>query len=133
MHSMIKNLLAVSMTLPADLAAHAGATDKQPIVIVVEYTAVHGKERELLKDLLQHAQLTKEEEPGCLRFDVLKPVDGTGAPIPDHILLTELYKDQDSANIHAKNARLPELRKKISPLLMTEKVTQTKVLMPTGM
>lgn len=118
----------LSIFLLAAFSAYADSFEKTPVAIVVEYTAVHRKEAELLNMLQNHAHLTQKEEPGCLFFGVLRPVDRHGAPVPDRILLTEFYKDKDAASIHAKNPRLPEFRKKIIPLIASEKVTQTRVL-----
>lgn len=125
-----KNLFMLSIFLLPAMSTYADTFDKAPVAIVVEYTAAHGKESALLNILQNHARLTLKEEPGCLFFGVLRPVDSKGSSVPDRILLTEFYKDKEAASVHANNPRLPEFRKRIIPLLASEKVTQTTVLTP---
>ena len=50
---------------------------------------------------------TREEEPGCLRFEVLKPVDPDGAPIPNRLMVSELYADEAAVAAHERNPRMP--------------------------
>ncbi|GAB1584272.1 hypothetical protein PPNSA23_42150 [Phyllobacterium phragmitis] len=82
----------------------------------------------MLDILREHARLTVEQEPGCLRFEVLQPVNENGSAIPERLMLTELYADENAAAAHAKNPRLPTLLARIRPLLNEEKVTRTIAL-----
>jgi len=128
MNNAIKLVFVSMVVLLQAFAAHAAAPEKKPIAIVVEYTVADGKEQELLRILREHARTTIKEEPGCLRFEVLKPINDDGSPIPDRIMLTELYADEAAADTHAKSPRLAMVLAKVRPLLTNEKVTRTTVL-----
>ncbi|CAB3774178.1 putative quinol monooxygenase [Paraburkholderia humisilvae] len=128
MKIIMKALLGVALALLQTLVTPVAWAENKPVAIVVEYMTVGGKERELQTILREHAQLTVNEEPGCLRFEVLKPIDKDGAPIPDRLMVSELYSDEAAATVHAKNSRLVTLLSKIRPLLVMEKVTRSMVL-----
>ncbi|KXF77158.1 hypothetical protein ATN84_25400 [Paramesorhizobium deserti] len=125
----MRKFILVSMAVLFQAAiVHAATPDRKPIAVVVEYTVKSGKEEELRSILREHARLTVEQEPGCLRFEVLQPVNKDGSAIPDRLMLTELYADEDAAAAHANNPRLATLLARIRPMLSKEKVTRTMVL-----
>jgi (4S)-4-hydroxy-5-phosphonooxypentane-2,3-dione isomerase len=128
MNFITKALLPLTLVLLQTLVVPVAWADGKPVATVVEYGVVAGKEQELLAILREHAQLTVKEEPGCLRFEVLKPIDKDGLPIPNRLMVSELYSDEAAAAAHAKSARLATLLSRIRPLLSTEHVTQTTVL-----
>lgn len=112
------------------LTVHAASSEKKPITMVVEYTLKSGKKEELLNILREHARLTVKQEPGCLRFEVLQPLNEDGSPIPDRLMLAEYYADEAAATAHARNPRLATLLARIRPMLREEKVIRTMVLAP---
>ncbi|HFI5337022.1 TPA: hypothetical protein ACGQS5_004768 [Serratia liquefaciens] len=62
MYTMIKkNRCVLLIFLLPTFASYADGFNKFPVAIVVEYTAVHGKESELLNMLLNHASLTQNK------------------------------------------------------------------------
>lgn len=89
------------------------------IAILVDYEILEGKEAELTAILSEHARLTLQEEPGCLRFDVVKPIERDGTPIAGKLMLTELYESEAAVSIHEKNPRMPGLRAATAPLLQS--------------
>jgi autoinducer 2-degrading protein len=76
------------------------------ISIIVEYETQEGREQEFASLIKDHARRTLFEEEGCLRFEVLKPVDAGGRPIPDRMMVSELYADQTAVDAHGQNPRL---------------------------
>ena len=60
------------------------------ISIIVDYETHEGREQEFAALIKDHARRTLFEEDGCLRFEVLKPVDADGAPIPNRMMVSEL-------------------------------------------
>lgn len=94
------------------------------IAIIVDYEIVDGKEAELTALIREHARLTLAEEPGCLRFEVVKPIErGGDAPIANRLMLTELYESEAAVAIHEKNPRMPGLRAATDPLLISGRIT----------
>ena len=98
------------------------------ISIIVEYETVDGREAEFAALIGDHARRTRIEEPGCLRFEVLKPVDADGAPIPNRMMVSELYADHTAFAAHGENPRLAGLRVALGPLLKSRKLTVAEVV-----
>lgn len=97
------------------------------ISIIVEYETHDGREEEFASLIKDHARRTLFEEEGCLRFDVLKPVDADGAPIPNRMMVSELYADQTAADAHGNNPRLTALRAALGPLLRSRRLIMAQV------
>jgi quinol monooxygenase YgiN len=93
------------------------------IAIIVDYDIVEGQEEAFTAIIRDHARLTLAEEPGCLRFEVIKPIKGDGTPIPNRLMLTELYADRAAFTAHGDNPRMPGLRATTGPMLASMKVT----------
>lgn len=98
------------------------------ISIIVEYETHEGREAEFAALIKDHARRTLFEEDGCLRFEVLKPVDAKGAPIPNRMMVSELYADQTAVDQHGNNPRLATVRAAFGPLLKSRKVTLAQVV-----
>jgi autoinducer 2-degrading protein len=98
------------------------------ISIIVEYEAHEGREEEFTSLIRDHARRTLFEEEGCLRFEVLKPIDAEGSPIPNRMMVSELYADQTAVDLHGSNPRLAIVRAAFMPLLQSRKVTLAEVL-----
>ncbi|MGC4026838.1 MAG: antibiotic biosynthesis monooxygenase [Mesorhizobium sp.] len=91
------------------------------IAIIVEFETLEGAEPEFLRIMQDHAQRTLDEEEGCIRFEVYKPIDEDGAPIPNRVLIDELYADQAAAESHQLNPRMSAFRLIVDPLLKSRK------------
>ena len=98
------------------------------ISIIVEYETHEGREPEFTALVRDHARRTLFEEEGCLRFEVLKPVDADGAPIPNRLMVSELYADQAAVDLHGSNPRLEAVRAAFGPLLKFRRLTLTQVV-----
>lgn len=98
------------------------------ISIIVEYDIEDGRAEELASLLKEHARRTLFEEEGCLRFEVLQPVDDNGAPVPGRLMVSELYADQTAVDQHRNNPRLATLRVAIGPMLKSRRMTLSTVL-----
>ncbi|MDQ2632914.1 MAG: antibiotic biosynthesis monooxygenase [Pseudomonadota bacterium] len=98
------------------------------ISIIVEYETQEGREKEFTALIKDHARRTLFEEEGCLRFEVLKPVDADGAPIPNRMMVSELYADQAAVDLHGSNPRLATVRAALGPLLKSRRLTQAQVV-----
>jgi quinol monooxygenase YgiN len=77
------------------------------IGIIVEFHIKPGSFAAFDAHIREHARLTKQEEPGCERFDVLQPRGGDGKPDHGRVMLFELYRDQAAFDAHRANPRLP--------------------------
>lgn len=98
------------------------------ISIIVEYELHPGREEEFAAMMKDHARRTLVEEDGCLRFDVLKPVDENGAPIADRLMVSEIYVDRPSVDLHMANPRLAALRATTAPMLKSRRLIMSTML-----
>ncbi len=96
--------------------------------IIVAYEINPGSEEALASFLTEHARLTLHEEPGCLRFDVLKPVDDAGLPIISRLMVSEVYTDAAAIAAHRANPRMTSVRTVLEPLVKARTVTMSTVL-----
>jgi len=96
--------------------------------IIVQYETQDGREEEFASLIKDHARRTLFEEDGCLRFEVLKPVDENGVPIPNRLMVSELYADRTAVDLHNNNPRLATVRAALGPLVKSRKMTLAQVL-----
>ena len=76
----------------------------------------------------EHARRTLFEEEGCIRFEVLKPVDADGARIPNRMMVSELYADQTAVDRHTGNPRLAMVRDQLKGLVKSRRVIMAEVV-----
>ncbi len=105
-----------------------GERDVEEFSIIVEYETEDGREDEFLQIIRDHARRTLEEEPGCLRFEVLKPVERSGAPIPNRIIVSEYYASYSAVESHENNPRLQRVRSAVAPLVKSRRLVLSKAL-----
>ena len=98
------------------------------ISIIVEYETHDGREEEFAAMIKDHARRTLVEEPGCLRFEVLRPVDANGIPVANRMMVSELYVDQAAVTAHGNSPRLASLRTALGPLLKSRKLTIAEIV-----
>lgn len=98
------------------------------MTIIVEFETLEGAEPEFIRLISDHAQRTLHEEPGCLRFDVLKPLGEDGQPLPNRVMVNELYADQSAVTAHNANPRMGPLRQSTGPLLKSRRLILAKSL-----
>jgi len=97
------------------------------IAIIVEFETVPGRLSEVEALLREHAARTLAEEPGCLRFEVLRPVERDGRLVPDRLAVSELYADRAAVAAHESSPRLPSLREAYGPLLSGRRLIMAEV------
>jgi len=64
-------------------------------VLVVEATLKEGAEAKFLEVIRHDAEHSEADEPGCIRFDVLKD-----AEVPNKYYFYEVYVDADAVEAH---------------------------------
>ena len=98
------------------------------MTVIVEFETLEGAEPEFIRLISDHAQRTLHEEDGCLRFEVIKPVGPDGGPIPNRVMVNELYADQAALEIHNRNPRITPLQAATAPLLKSRRLIVAKSL-----
>jgi quinol monooxygenase YgiN len=91
--------------------------------IIVEFTIKPGHWAAFDAHIRDHAARTLAEEEGCERFDVLQPVDATGARDESRIILCEVYRDMAAVTIHRNGPRMPGVGERSKPMLDGRKLT----------
>lgn len=98
------------------------------ITIIVEFETVEGAAAEFTRIITEHARRTLQEEPGCLRFEVVKPIDTDGRTKPDHLVVNELYADQAAVEVHRSTTRMASLAATIKPLVKSRRLIQAQAM-----
>lgn len=98
------------------------------MTVIVEFETLEGAEPEFIRIISDHAQRTLLEEEGCLRFEVIKPVEKDGSAIPNKVIVNELYADQAALEAHNLNPRMEPLRATTGPLLKSRRLIIAKSL-----
>jgi quinol monooxygenase YgiN len=78
---------------------------------------------ELLLLVGENAALSVAREPGCLRFDVLTPLDGGTAGV----LLYEIYTDADAFDRHLQSQHYLDFDRRSQALVRRKSVTRFSV------
>lgn len=92
------------------------------MTIIVEFETLEGAEPEFTRIITDHARRTLAEEPGCKRFEVIKPIGKDGAPEPNKVMVNELYADQAAVDAHNANPRMKPLGETLKPLLKSRRL-----------
>lgn len=109
---------------PGDLRRLITGTDTMAErTIIGEFETIDGAEEEFTRIMLDHARHTLDEERGCLRFQVTKPVDHEGAPLANRLVLNELFASQAAIDRHQAGPRMQPMIASIKPLLDTMHLT----------
>jgi autoinducer 2-degrading protein len=87
------------------------------IAQIVEYEIKDGKQEAFEEILRVHAQKCLAEEAGCLRFEVLHPLDENGVPIPNRLMANELFRDRAALEEHRKTPRFERISEQFCLLL----------------
>ncbi len=98
------------------------------LTIIVEFETLDGSEEAFTALIRDHARKTLNEESGCLRFEVIKPVERDGTPVPDKVMVNELYADEAALTAHEANPRMPGLREATGPLLKSRRLILARAL-----
>ena len=92
------------------------------LTIIVEFETLDGCEEQFTALIRDHARRTLNEEPGCLRFEVIKPIERDGTPIPNRVMVNELYAHEAALTAHEANPRMPGLQAATRPLLKSRRL-----------
>ena len=87
------------------------------IAITVTFHVKPGHWADFNAHIRDHAAKTLAEEPGCLQFDVLQPLNDDGTPDHSRIALVEIYRDMDAVRAHRANPRMPIVGAGTAPLI----------------
>ena len=98
------------------------------VTIIVEFETVEGAAAEFERIITDHARRTLHEERGCLRFEVVRPLDASGRPDPDRLVVDELYADEAAVAAHRANPRMAPLLAAMAPLIKAERRIEAHAL-----
>lgn len=88
------------------------------VAVAVEFHVKPDQRSAFEAIIREHARLSRETEPGCVRFDVLIPQKDDG-----RILLFELYADEKAFQDHAALPRLAETRERYKDMITERSIT----------
>lgn len=95
------------------------------LALFVSLRAKPGRRDALLAAAKRQGALSREREPGCLRFDVAIDVAD-----PDHVLLYEIYRDQAALDAHRATPNFAEWRAVSDPLVDVREATTATIADP---
>ena len=87
------------------------------LALIVEYETHPGNEAEFQQAMVAHAKACLAEEPGCLRFEVLRPMDDKGQVIPNRFMANELFAGPAALEAHRATPRWQAMAVKFKELL----------------
>ncbi|WP_274627745.1 putative quinol monooxygenase [Arvimicrobium flavum] len=99
------------------------------VTIIVEFETVEGADADFTRIMLDHAQRTLNEESGCLRFEVARPVDSQGEPRANMLVVNELYADRAAVEAHRANPRMALLGAAIKPLVKSRRLIEAQAIL----
>jgi autoinducer 2-degrading protein len=91
------------------------------LALIVEYETKPGNESEFDAVLRAHALRCLDEEPGCLRFEVIRPLDEEGNIIPNRFMANELFSDREALTAHRSTARFEKISEQFRILLVNRR------------
>ena len=81
-------------------------------VIWVVFHLKPGARDQFVAAVKLNATASVRDEPGCQRFDVMVPVEGTA----DDVALYEIYDDRDAFHAHLETPHFKQFKQAIEPL-----------------
>ena len=92
------------------------------IALVVEFNIKAGQRDAFLEIIRGHAAGTKQDEEGCLQFDVLIPENDD-----NKVMLVEMYRDDAALDIHIAAPRLQATRGAYGDMIESRNIAKTRV------
>jgi quinol monooxygenase YgiN len=86
-----------------------------PYVIIVEFTVKSGGMARFMPLILENAEVSLRDEPGCRRFDVLSGEDG-------RVILYEIYDDEAAFKAHCAAPHFHRFDEASRPLVESKRV-----------
>lgn len=93
----------------------------RPWTIIVEFETLDGKDEAFATLIRDHARRTRDE-PGCLRFEVVRPVNRDGTPLANRFVVNELFANEAAVAAHENNPRMAGWREASAPLLKSRRL-----------
>jgi autoinducer 2-degrading protein len=87
-------------------------------VVVVEFEIDPAAWDRFKTLMLENAQASVRDEPGCSRFDVCAPTDGT-----PKVVLYEIYDDEAAFQAHLRTPHYESFAEATKPMILTRKIT----------
>ena len=91
--------------------------------ILVRFRIADGQLATFLPLMIENAQASRREEPGCERFDVLQPGDEK-----DCILLYEIYRDRAAFDAHCVSPHFKRFDAATKSMVAEKQVTVLQLL-----
>lgn len=88
-------------------------------IVLVEFVLVPGAAAEFERLIVDNATRSVSDEPGCLRFDVLRP-----PAAPDTIVLYEVYTDAEAFAAHRASAHFLSFDRAAATLVASKRIIQ---------
>lgn len=85
-------------------------------VVVVDVRVVPGESAAFLEAIRKNHEGTRQE-PGNVRFDVLRPNGASAEGEPEHFLLYEVYKTAEDFTAHQQTPHYHTFRTEAEPLM----------------
>jgi (4S)-4-hydroxy-5-phosphonooxypentane-2,3-dione isomerase len=87
----------------------------RPYVIIVEFTIKTGEMPHFMPLMLENAERSLADEPGCRRFDVLTGEDG-------RVILYEIYDDEAAFQAHCRSPHFHRFDQASKPFITAKRV-----------
>ena len=98
------------------------------INLIVEYEAHPDKAEQFDSVLRAHAARCLAEEPGTLRFEVLRPLGEDGQRVPNRFMANELFTNAQALNDHRATDRFATISEQFKRLLVSRRPVVCEVL-----
>jgi len=102
------------------------ADDLSEVTIIGEFETVEGAEEEFVATLIEHGERMFREEEGCLRYQVVKPFGEDEHPLPNRVMLNELFVNKAAVDVHQAGPWMGPFIARIAPLLKDQKMMLAK-------
>ena len=109
---------AMLWRIPLNLKPAWELSPMSRIAVVATLEAYDGEFENLLKLAREEARHSMNEEPGCLKFEVLRPKEK-----PGHLVFVGYYADQAALDHHLGTERLAAFREAMLPLVSSRELT----------
>jgi (4S)-4-hydroxy-5-phosphonooxypentane-2,3-dione isomerase len=97
----------------------------KPYIITVEFDVAADNIDQFIDLIIQNASRSKVDEPGCRRFDVLRP---TGHSEEFTVFLYEIYDDFDAFNAHVASPHFQAFDSLTKTMVRQKTVKQYEML-----
>lgn len=96
--------------------------------VIVEYEIEDGRAEAFRALIIDHARRTLLEEQGCLRFEVLEPIERGGEALANRMMVQEIYASALALAQHEQNPRLERVRAAMAPLVKSRRLVLARVI-----